>query len=281
MMLPLSSSIEFTVAADLAIALALGTGFGFALERAGFGSARKLTAVFYLYDMAVVKVMFTAIVTAMTGLAVLAAVGMLDLAELYIEPTSMVAQVVGGLVFGTGFIVGGYCPGTSIAAIATGRKDGIAFALGMLAGVMAYVGTDAGHRRLDQGEHAGRDDAAVRDRAVDGLVRARVHRVPAVRRLGHEAARRPVRASAPGRLSLTPAPPPRGAQTSWSSRWAALLRVPPGRRDGVVTTPSTSLPRNNLGPTRVGIAGADCACRRVGARAEVLLVEAPVLIHPS
>jgi len=139
MTFPLSSSIEFTVAADLAIAFALGTGFGFALERAGFGSARKLTAVFYLYDMAVVKVMFTAIVTAMTGISVLAAVGMLDLAELYVEPTSLVAQVVGGLVFGVGFIMGGYCPGTSIAAIATGRKDGIAFALGMLAGVLAYV----------------------------------------------------------------------------------------------------------------------------------------------
>jgi hypothetical protein len=139
MTFPLSSSMEFTVAVDLAVAFVLGTGFGFALERAGFGSARKLTAVFYLYDMAVVKVMFTAIVTAMTGISVLAAVGMLDLAELYVEPTSLVAQVVGGLVFGTGFIVGGYCPGTSIAAIATGRKDGIAFALGMLAGVLAYV----------------------------------------------------------------------------------------------------------------------------------------------
>ena len=139
MMLPLSSTIEFTVAVDLALAFALGTGFGFALERAGFGSARKLTAVFYFYDMAVVKVMFTAIVTAMTGLALLAAVGMLDLGELYIEPTSLVAQAVGGLVFGAGFILGGYCPGTAIAAVATGRKDGIAFALGMLAGVMAYV----------------------------------------------------------------------------------------------------------------------------------------------
>jgi len=139
MMFPLSSSMEFTVAADLAVAFVLGTGFGFALERAGFGSARKLTAVFYLYDMAVVKVMFTAIVTAMTGISVLAAVGMLDLAELYVEPTSLVAQTVGGLVFGAGFILGGYCPGTSIAAIATGRKDGIAFALGMLAGVLAYV----------------------------------------------------------------------------------------------------------------------------------------------
>lgn len=139
MTFPLSSTMEFTVAFDLAVALALGFGFGFALERAGFGSARKLTAVFYLYDMAVVKVMFTAIVTAMTGLSVLAAVGMLDLADLYIEPTSLVAQAVGGLVFGAGFIIGGYCPGTSIAAMATGRQDGIAFALGMLAGVLAYV----------------------------------------------------------------------------------------------------------------------------------------------
>lgn len=139
MTFPLSSTMEFTVAYDLAIALTLGIGFGFALERAGFGSARKLTAVFYLYDMAVVKVMFTAIVTAMTGLSVLAAAGMLNLADLYIEPTSLVAQTVGGLVFGAGFIIGGYCPGTSIAAMATGRQDGIAFALGMLAGVLAYV----------------------------------------------------------------------------------------------------------------------------------------------
>jgi len=156
MTLPLSSTMEFTVAVDLAVAFALGTGFGFSLERAGFGSARKLTAVFYLYDMAVVKVMFTAIVTAMTGLFLLAAVGMLDLAELYVEPTSLVAQAVGGLVFGAGFILGGYCPGTSIAAIATGRKDGIAFALGMLAGVLAYVeltpGIDGWIKANTQGE---------------------------------------------------------------------------------------------------------------------------------
>ncbi len=138
-MLPLSSSIEFSVGVDLAIALVLGLGFGFALERAGFGSARKLTAVFYLYDMAVVKVMFTAIVTAMAGIAALSATGILDLGELYVEPTSLVAQALGGLVFGAGFIIGGYCPGTSIAAVATGRKDGAAFALGMLAGVLAYA----------------------------------------------------------------------------------------------------------------------------------------------
>lgn len=137
-MLPLSSTIEFSQAAELGLALLLGLGFGFTLERAGFGSARKLTAVFYFYDMAVVKVMFTAIVTTMVGLFVLSAGGWMDLSELYIEPTHYTAQIIGGLVFGAGFIVGGYCPGTSITALATGRKDGMAFALGMLAGVLVF-----------------------------------------------------------------------------------------------------------------------------------------------
>ena len=155
-MLPLSSYHEFTMAAYLAIAVALGFGFGFCLERAGFGSARKLTAVFYLYDMAVVKVMFTAIVTAMAGIFVLSTAGWLDVRELYIEPTNLAAQTIGGVVFGVGFIVGGYCPGTSVAAMATGRKDGYAFALGILAGVLAYAeltpGIDAWVRETAQGE---------------------------------------------------------------------------------------------------------------------------------
>ena len=138
-MLPLTSSIEFSLAAELAIAVGLGIGFGFALERAGFGSARKLTAVFYLYDMAVVKVMFSAVVTTLVGLFVLSSAGVLDLAELYVEPTNLAAQSIGGLLFGAGFLIGGYCPGTSMAAIATGRKDGLVFALGMLAGVYAYA----------------------------------------------------------------------------------------------------------------------------------------------
>ena len=138
-MLPLSASVEMSLPLELGGALLLGLTFGFALERAGFGSARKLTAVFYLWDMAVVKVMFSAIVTALTGLFVLSAAGLMDLSELYVEPTNLAAQAMGGLVFGAGFIVGGYCPGTSLAALATGRKDGLAFALGMLAGVMAYA----------------------------------------------------------------------------------------------------------------------------------------------
>lgn len=138
-MFPLSSYNEFSLGAELAIALVLGVGFGFALERAGFGSARKLTAVFYLYDMAVTKVMFTAVVTTLVGLAVLSGLGLFDMSEVYLEQTNWTAQIVGGAIFGAGFVVGGYCPGTSMAALATGRKDGMLFALGMLAGVWAYA----------------------------------------------------------------------------------------------------------------------------------------------
>jgi len=155
-MLPLAASIEWSVVVDLAIALGLGAGFGFALERAGFSSARKLTAVFYLWDMAVVKVMFTAIVTAMAGLFLLSSLGVLSLGDLFLEPTNLAAQGLGGLVFGAGFVLGGYCPGTSIAAMATGRKDAMAFALGMLAGVWTFAqltpGLDAWVEAGTQGE---------------------------------------------------------------------------------------------------------------------------------
>ena len=155
-MFPLSSTLDLSTAATLGLAVALGFGFGFALERAGFGSARKLTAVFYFYDMSVVKVMFTAIVTAMAGLFLLSTLGVLDLAELYVEPTSYPGAILGGLVFGVGFLVGGYCPGTSVAACATGRLDGFAFLAGMLGGVFVFAeampGVDAWVRASAIGE---------------------------------------------------------------------------------------------------------------------------------
>jgi len=156
MVFPLSSTLELSASASLGLAVVLGLGFGFILERAGFASARKLTAVFYFYDMAVVKVMFTAIVTAMAGLFILSSAGVLDLGELYVEPTNYAAAAVGGLVFGAGFAIGGYCPGTSLAACATGRLDAAAFLAGMLAGVYLFAellaGVDAWVRSTAAGE---------------------------------------------------------------------------------------------------------------------------------
>ena len=138
-MFPLSSTMEISQAASLGLAVLIGIGFGFFLEKAGFGSARKLVAVFYFYDMAVVKVMFTAIVTAMVGLFVLSSAGALDLAELYVEPTNYTAAIIGGLVFGAGFVIGGYCPGTSLTAAATGRLDGAVFLAGIFVASYAYA----------------------------------------------------------------------------------------------------------------------------------------------
>jgi hypothetical protein len=124
---------------SLLVAFLLGLGFGFFLERAGFGSARKLAAQFYLYDMSVFKVMFTAIVTAMLGVTYLGWLGWLDLDLVYLVPTNLGPQIVGGLVLGVGFVVGGYCPGTSVAALATGRLDAVVYALGIFAGTFVYA----------------------------------------------------------------------------------------------------------------------------------------------
>jgi hypothetical protein len=124
--------------ASLAIAAIIGFFFGFFLERAGFSSARKLTDQFYFRDFSVLKVMFTAIIVAMLGIAYLSLIGWLDLSQLYIPPTFLWPQIVGGLLLGAGFIVGGYCPGTSVAAAAVGKLDALFFIGGILLGIFVF-----------------------------------------------------------------------------------------------------------------------------------------------
>jgi uncharacterized membrane protein YedE/YeeE len=139
MMAPLLKYGAFGQETSLVVAFVIGIGFGFALERAGFGSARKLASQFYLDDMAVFKVMFTAIVTAMLGVTYLSWMGLLDLSRVYLVPTFLVSQIVGGLILGVGFVIGGYCPGTAAAATATGRFDGLAYGLGLYAGTLLFA----------------------------------------------------------------------------------------------------------------------------------------------
>lgn len=119
-------------------ALLLGIGFGFALERAGFGSSRRLAGVFYLTDMAVVKVMFTALVTAMLGLSILLALGWIELNQIFLMPTVYGAQAVGGLLFGVGFAVGAWCPGTAAAGVASGRLDALVFLASAVGGSILF-----------------------------------------------------------------------------------------------------------------------------------------------
>jgi uncharacterized membrane protein YedE/YeeE len=125
----------FGEGASLIVALIIGIAFGWFLERSGMGSARKLAGQFYLTDLTVFKVMFTAILTAMLGVFWLGWLGVLDVSRIYVPETWILPQLVGGVVFGTGFAMAGLCPGTSCVSAATGRIDGVAVILGMYAGV--------------------------------------------------------------------------------------------------------------------------------------------------
>ena len=123
---------------SLVVAFAIGILFGFVLERGGFGSARMLAAQFYFTDMRVFKVMFTAIVTAMIGLFYFSWFGILDLSLVYYGETFLLPQMLGGVILGVGFVIGGYCPGTSAVAISTGRIDAIFYALGGMFGIFVF-----------------------------------------------------------------------------------------------------------------------------------------------
>ncbi len=125
----------------LIVAVLIGIAFGFVLERAGFGRADKLAAQFYLRDMRVFKVMFSAIVTAMLGLVIAAGLGLTnlrDISESIASFTFIGPMLLGGFVLGIGFIVSGYCPGTSIVAAGSGNVDGAITIAGVVAGTFVY-----------------------------------------------------------------------------------------------------------------------------------------------
>ncbi len=114
------------------IYLLVGLAFGATLETAGFGNSKKLAAQFYFKDLTVFKVMFTAIIVAMVLIFLSSSLGLLDYNLLWVPPTYLWPGIVGGLIMGVGFIVGGFCPGTSLVAMATGKVDGVFFVLGVL-----------------------------------------------------------------------------------------------------------------------------------------------------
>jgi rhodanese-related sulfurtransferase len=129
---------HFGPSTGLLIGTLMGIGFGFVLERAGFGRARNLAAQFYLTDLRVLKVMFGAIVTALAGMALLSGVGVLDLSLVTVPETFLWPQLVGGLLLGAGFIISGYCPGTAAVATASGNIDGAVGVVGMMLGSLAF-----------------------------------------------------------------------------------------------------------------------------------------------
>lgn len=120
----------------LLVAGVVGVGFGWALERAGLGDPPKLAGQFYLRDFTVLKVMMSALLTAMLGVFWLDRLGLMELPSVYVPETFLLPQLVGGMVFGLGFVLSGLCPGTSCVALASGRGEGAATALGLLAGML-------------------------------------------------------------------------------------------------------------------------------------------------
>lgn len=123
---------------NLVIAVLLGIAFGYVMEGSGFSSSRKLIGVFYGYDFTVLRVFFTAAITAGLGMIYLDYFGWMDIGIIYVNSTYLWGALIGGAVMGLGFIMGGYCPGTSYCGAAIGKIDAIVFTGGMLIGIFFF-----------------------------------------------------------------------------------------------------------------------------------------------
>ncbi len=136
---PLIVNNIITQNTNLFLAFLIGIGFGWVLESSGFSSSRKLAGVFYGYDAVVLKVFFTGAITAMLGLLFFSLFGWVDLNYVYINPTYISSAIWGGVIMGAGFIMGGFCPGTSVCAASIGKVDAMVFVSGLFLGVLAWA----------------------------------------------------------------------------------------------------------------------------------------------
>ena len=116
----------------------IGMAFGASLEISGFSDSRRLAGQFYLKDMTVIQVMFTAIVVAMVLIFGASALGILDYSRIWVNPTYLVPELVGGFILGLGFVIGGFCPGTSIVAMGSLKIDAVFFFLGVSTGIFIF-----------------------------------------------------------------------------------------------------------------------------------------------
>lgn len=116
-----------------------GFFFGYFLEVSGLGSPRKLNAQFTFRDWSVFKVMFVAIVVAAVGLWLFDLLGWVQYDALKVQTTFFWAMAIGGALLGAGLALGGYCPGTSVVGLFSGRLDALLFMVGMVIGVFLFA----------------------------------------------------------------------------------------------------------------------------------------------
>ncbi|MCA0362509.1 MAG: YeeE/YedE family protein [Bacteroidetes bacterium] len=133
-MLPIDVIALFGKIGGYLIFILIGIGFGVSLELAGFGDSRRLAAQFYFKDMTVLKTMFTGILVACLLIFLSSGLGFLDFAQISVNETFLWPGIVGGFIMGIGFIVGGYCPGTSLVSTASLKIDGLFFLIGAVVG---------------------------------------------------------------------------------------------------------------------------------------------------
>lgn len=137
----------------LVIIFFIGLFFGLVLEQSGFSSSRKLAGVFYGYDFVVLKVFFTAGITAMTGLVILGYFGIVEMGSIVVNSNFLVSAVVGGAIMGFGFILGGFCPGTSITGAVIGKIDAMVFIAGIFLGIFVFGAFDTTFNKLFTGHY--------------------------------------------------------------------------------------------------------------------------------
>lgn len=121
---------------DLLYGIITGIIFGFLLQKARVIRYDKQLAALRLMDMTIVKYMFTTVLVAMVGVYLLKDLG---LVKLSIKTTILGGNIIGGLIFGAGWGLLGYCPGTSLGALGEGRWDSIWGIVGMLAGAAVFA----------------------------------------------------------------------------------------------------------------------------------------------
>jgi uncharacterized protein len=126
--------------AQLVQAVIFGLVFGFLLQKGGVAKFDILIGVLLLEDFTVVKVMLTAVIVGMVGVYVLHRAG---LVQLQINETVYGANILGGLIFGIGFGLLGYCPGTNAAAVGQGNYDAVVGLLGLALGSYFFARTSA------------------------------------------------------------------------------------------------------------------------------------------
>jgi uncharacterized protein len=154
-MAPISSLTAFPEWLDLLIAVLIGIGFGISLEQAGFSSSRKLAGMFYGYDTTVIKVFFTAAIVALVGSQFLSFFGLLDLSKVFVNEYYVGAAIIGGVIMGAGFIMGGFCPGTGLCAMSIGKIDAMVFFTGGLTGALLFAETYPFIQDLANGSYKG------------------------------------------------------------------------------------------------------------------------------